>query len=97
MQQIRHTATRPKYPCIDEMRRYRSFPCSECWAEECLFGRKPQKSIAVQLAPWEKECGVCRTPYRSYGKQKYCSDACRKRAVATQRKHRRARHGQFIY
>ncbi len=29
------------WPCLDDSRRYRSFPCSQCTAPTCLFGRKP--------------------------------------------------------
>ena len=92
------TQVRNVYPCIDPVtHRYRSFPCSQCQAPKCLFGRKPKGRVAVVLAPGQKACEVCGTPYRAYGKSKYCSDECRKRAVAKQRRRRRNRASEFIY
>ncbi len=93
-----HDATpRRKYPCMDDMRHYRSFPCSQCWAETCLFGKKPLVRVKVQLAPGQKACEACGRPYQAYGKSKYCSDACRRKALAKRRKIRRRRQLEFIY
>ncbi len=85
------------YPCLDEYRRYRSFPCSQCTAPRCWMGAKPQSRARVVLAPGQKHCEVCGTPYQAYGKSKYCSDQCRRKAVAKQRRRRRTRVGEHIY
>ena len=84
------------YPCLDEHRRYRSFPCAQCQAVRCLFGEKPARKVQVRLAPGQKACEVCGTPYQAYVKSKYCSDECRRRAVAGQRWRRRTRAGEFV-
>lgn len=96
MIQLQDARPKSQYPCVDEMRRYRSFPCSQCWAETCLFGKKPAVRITVQLSPGQKACEVCSNPYQAYGKSKYCTDECRRKAVAKQRKIRRKRHSDFI-
>lgn len=86
------------YPCLDENRRYRSFPCSECQAPACGMGKKPERRLKVELAPGQKACERCGTPYKAYGKSKYCSDTCRKQVIAHQRKRRRSRvNDAFIY
>lgn len=96
LRQIETTQAR-RYPCIDELRRYRSFPCSECRAEGCWMGRKPTpRAAATPLAAGEKACEVCGAPYEVSGKRKYCTDECRKKAVAKQRKGRRSRASQYI-
>lgn len=97
MTQPRDAMLRPKHPCLDDMRRYRSFPCSECWAETCVFGKKPVVRMKVRLAPGQKACEACGSPYQAYGKSKYCSDACRRKALAERCKIRRRRQAQFIY
>ena len=86
-----------KYPCLDENRRYRSFPCSQCQAERCSSGKKPASEPKVQLAPGQKACEVCGSSYQAYGKSKYCSDECRRKAIAKQRKRRRNRVSDMIY
>ncbi len=85
------------YPCLDEYRRYRSFPCSQCKAERCLFGKKPISQIKVTLAVGQKACEVCSAAYKAYGKSKYCSDDCRRKAIAKQRKRRRSRVSDMIF
>ncbi len=85
------------YPCLDENRHYRSFPCSQCWAERCIFGKKPVSKARITLAPGQKACEVCGTPYQAYGKSKYCSDECRRKAIAKQRRRRRNRVSDMIY
>ena len=85
------------YPCLDENRRYRSFPCSQCKAERCIFGKKPVSQTRVTLAPGQKACEVCGTPYQAYGKSKYCSDECRRKAIAKQRRRRRNRVSDMIF
>jgi predicted nucleic acid-binding Zn ribbon protein len=53
--------------------------------------------VKVPLAPGQKACEECGTPYQAYGKSKYCSDACRRKALAERRKIRRRRQAEFIY
>ncbi len=84
------------YPCLDLYRRYRSFPCARCKAPGCIFGKKPVSRPAAQLAPGQKACEVCGSAYQAYGKSKYCSDGCRRTAVARQRRRRSSRTGEFI-
>ncbi len=79
------------YLCIGEYRRYRSYLCSRCQATGCLFGSKPERRTQVKLLPGQKACQVCGSAYQAYGKSKYCSDACRRKAVARQRRRRRIR------
>lgn len=85
------------YPCLDENRRYRAFPCSQCKAERCIFGKKPASQARVSLAPGQKACEVCGSAYQAYGKSKYCSDACRRQAIAKQRRRRRNRVSDMIF
>ncbi len=86
------------YPCLDPAtRRYRSFPCSQCEAEGCLFGKKPVVRAKVNLAAGQKACERCGTPYQAYGKSKYCSDECRKKALYKRRKARRQRSLEYVY
>lgn len=85
------------FPCIDENRRYRSFPCSQCQAERCIFGKKPAAQVRVTLAPGQKACEVCGAPYQAYGKSKYCTDECRRKAIAKQRRKRRSRISDMIF
>ena len=86
------------FPCLDESRGYRSFPCSRCRAEGCAFGKKP---IAARprpvLNPGERECGSCYKPFQAYGKGRYCGDPCRKEAAAKRHRERKRREGRFIY
>jgi predicted nucleic acid-binding Zn ribbon protein len=86
-----------EYPCLDEHRRYKSFPCSQCQAVTCIFGKKPASKPQVTLSPGQKACEVCGTPYQAYGKSKYCSDDCRRKAIAKQRRRRRNRVSEMIY
>ncbi len=80
---------RIRYPCLDEYRRYRSFPCAHCNAPGCIFGKGPVSRPAAQLAPGQKACEVCGGAYQAYGKSKYCSDECRRKAITNQRRRRR--------
>ncbi|MDP9382811.1 MAG: hypothetical protein M3Q29_22245 [Chloroflexota bacterium] len=85
------------FPCVDENRRYRSFPCSQCKAEKCVFGKKPAAKAQITLAAGQKACEVCGTAYQAYGKSKYCSDECRRKAIAKQRRKRRSKISDMIY
>ena len=86
------------YPCLDENRRYRGFPCSRCRAEGCAFGRKPIGARPRPvLNPGERECAVCHRPFRPIGRGRYCGDPCRKEAVAKRRRDRKRREGIGIY
>lgn len=77
------------YPCIDEYRRYRSYPCSRCRAAGCIFGSKPRRKMQAVLLPGQKACEVCGFPYQAYGKSKHCSDGCRRKAAVGRRRRRR--------
>ena len=85
------------FPCLDENRRYRSFPCSQCKAAKCIFGKKPASKPRVTLAAGQKACEVCGSPYQAYGKSKYCTDECRRKAIAKQRRKRRSRVSDMIF
>lgn len=85
------------YPCLDENRRYKSFPCSQCKASGCIFGKKPVRTLTVQLSPGQKACEVCGSSYQAYGKSKYCTEDCRRKAIAKQRKRRRNRVSDMIF
>ena len=76
------------YPCLDEHRRYRSFPCSECLAPRCVFGRKPAKP-EPELAPGQRRCNHCGTPFYATGRTLYCDETCRYRAMMKRRRVRR--------
>ncbi len=86
-----------QYPCLDEYRHYRSFPCSLCAAPRCWMGAKPQSAAWSPLTPGQKHCEVCGSAYRAYGKSKYCGDVCRKKAISKQRRRRRSRVSDLIY
>ncbi len=75
------------YPCIDpQTRRYRSFPCSQCRAVGCVFGKKPRT-----LAPGQKHCRECDDPFTpGTGGQLYCKDVCRRRAMEKRRSRKQA-------
>lgn len=88
------TGARSPFPCLDEQRRYRSYPCSLCDAPRCIFGKKPAPPLP-SLGPGEKHCEVCKTPYKPYGKGKYCKDACRRQAISQQRRKRRQQVGNL--
>ncbi len=83
------------YPCVDENRHYRSYPCSRCTAPTCLFGKKPASK--VQLQPGEKLCEECRSPFEASGRSKYCSYDCRLQAMYKRRKSRRTGDPNSIY
>ena len=85
------------WPCMDENRRYKSFPCSQCKSETCIFGKKPAGKKLITLAIGQKACDVCGTAYQAYGKSKYCSDDCRRKAIAKQRRKRRNKLSDMIY
>lgn len=88
---------RETYPCLDPVtHRYRSFPCSKCRASGCIFGKKPVSKVRVELGPGRKACEECGAPYQAYGKSKYCSDACRKKAMYARRKRRRVGSGNVL-
>ncbi len=76
------------YPCVDEMRRYRSFPCSQCKAPDCLFGKKPA-GPKPKLAEGQRHCGHCSTPFRASGRNRYCSETCRYQAMMKRRRARK--------
>ncbi|MDP9352431.1 MAG: hypothetical protein M3P51_12970, partial [Chloroflexota bacterium] len=74
-----------------------AFPCSQCKAETCLFGKKPAVKESVSLVNGQKACEVCGSAYQAYGKSKYCSDDCRRKAIAKQRRKRRNKISDMIY
>ena len=78
---------RSPYPCLDELRRYRTFPCSKCEAPDCWMGRKPSTKQLV-LHPGQRACGCCDTPFTAYGRTRYCSETCRYRAMMARRARR---------
>ncbi len=78
-----------RYPCLDEYRRYRSFSWARCPAPGCIFGQKPGSGPTTQLGSGQMACEVCGSAYQSYGKSKYCSDECRRQAMAKRRRRRR--------
>ena len=77
------------YPCLDEQRRYRSFPCSQCKASSCWMGKKPAAAKPV-LHPGQRHCGHCGTPFRATGRNRYCTETCRYQAMMKRRRARRA-------
>ncbi len=83
----------PVYPCIDaETRRYKSFPCSQCQADGCVFGKKPVVKVAVKLEAGQKACEVCDAVYapaKNATKTRYCGDPCRRKAIAKKRREER--------
>lgn len=83
------------YPCIDENRHYKSYPCSLCTAPNCLFGRKP--ASRVQLLPDERRCATCDSPFKASGRSKYCSYDCRLQAMYKRRKSKRTADPISIY
>ncbi len=60
------------WPCLDENRRYRSFPCSQCTAEGCVFGKKPEARPV-------KKCIRCGDPMPPHLKAHaiYCGGDCK--------------------
>ncbi len=86
------------YPCLDEMRRYRSFPCSECQAPTCVFGKKPKRK--VELEPGQKRCQMCQEPFwpgsGTLAKRRYCSVECRDKRRNQRRRARRV-GGEAVY
>lgn len=75
------------YPCLDENRRYRSFPCSQCNASRCWMGKKPPKKVVP--ASGERICESCGDAYRASGRSRYCSHNCRLQAMYRRRRNRR--------
>jgi hypothetical protein len=80
------------FPCLDEQRRYHSFPCSQCTAPSCWMGKKPKK--AVVLPDGYRACLHCEQPFGSRYRTLYCSDTCNKAAHMQRRRNRvAARNG----
>ncbi len=77
------------YPCLDELRRYTSFPCSQCTASRCWMGKKPLGRKPV-LHPGQRACNHCAIPFRASGRNRYCSETCRYNAMMKRRRARRA-------
>ena len=77
------------WPCLDDNRRYRSFPCSQCKAPSCWMGKKPKPVARIPLGPGQKPCNYCSTPFRANGRTRYCSETCRYKAMMQRRKARR--------
>lgn len=50
------------YPCLDDSRRYRSFPCSQCKAASCWMGKKPTARPAGVSADGYPICEGCNKP-----------------------------------
>jgi hypothetical protein len=84
--------SRIPYPCLDEMRRYRAFPCSRCMAPRCWMGTKPSGPKPV-LHPGQRACEDCGTPFARSGRTRYCTETCRHRAMIRRRRARRVRIG----
>jgi hypothetical protein len=80
------------YPCLDNNKRYRAFPCSQCTAPQCWMGKKP--TPRPQIREGQYECNECRKPFtRSFGtRQNYCSEPCRYTAMLRRRRARRVRN-----
>ena len=78
------------WPCIDEFRRYRSFPCAQCTAPGCWMGKKPLMTHKLVLHPGQRLCGNCSNPYHASGRNRYCSETCRYQAMMKRRRARKA-------
>ena len=78
------------YPCLDELRRYRSFPCERCQAPSCWMGKKPTPARKLVLHEGQRPCEHCGTPFRASGRNRYCTETCRYRAMMKRRRARRA-------
>ncbi len=78
------------YPCLDEYRRYRSFPCTRCTAPSCWMGKKPTPLRKVVLHEGQRLCDHCSTPYHASGRNRYCTETCRYQAMMKRRRARRA-------
>lgn len=80
------------YPCLDEFRRYRSFPgmCGRCTAPACWMGKKPIPAAKLVLHDGQRACEHCTTPYHATGRNRYCSETCRYQAMMKRRRARRA-------
>ncbi len=76
------------YPCLDELRRYRAFPCSQCTASHCWTGRKPKPT--PRLHPGQQACNHCGAPFTPNGRSRYCTDSCRYDAMMKRRRDRDA-------
>ncbi len=90
-----HAARLVLYPCYDPTTgRYRSFPCSQCKAVGCVFGKKPTR-IRPALGTGYRYCQGCGTPFRARTRAIWCSEACRKPGVlARQRDYDRSRRAR---
>lgn len=75
------------YPCLDENRRYRSFPCSRCDSPNCWMGKKPASEVIA--APGERICKECGEVYPQSGRSRYCSQTCRLQAMYKRRRAKR--------
>ncbi len=78
------------FPCLDEFRRYRSFPCSQCTAPACWMGKKPGASRKAPLHAGQRHCDHCARPYHATGRNRYCTETCRYQAMMKRRRARRA-------
>jgi hypothetical protein len=79
-----------EWPCLDEHRRYRSFPCSQCKAATCWRGKKPASARPITLHAGQRACDHCGIPYHASGRNRYCSETCRYDAMMKRRRARRA-------
>ena len=77
------------YPCLDEYRRYRSFPCAQCTAPKCWMGKKPVSAQAVKLHAGQRACAHCSRPFHATGRNRYCSESCRHNEMLARRRRRR--------
>lgn len=78
------------WPCLDEFRRYRSYPCGQCQAPSCWMGKKPANTRNIVLHPGQRACEHCAVPYHATGRNRYCSESCRYQAMMKRRRARRA-------
>ncbi len=78
------------WPCLDEYRRYRSYPCSRCQAPTCWMGKKPSSNRKPVLHPGQIYCNFCGTPFHATGRNRYCSETCRYQAMMKRRRARKA-------
>ncbi|MEJ7653214.1 MAG: hypothetical protein WKH64_07655 [Chloroflexia bacterium] len=80
---------------LDELRRYRSFPCSQCTSPRCPFGKKPV--VLVPLSVGQKRCVNCEQAFTPGGgqdrKRLYCTDECRRVKRLKRRRARRLGRG----
>lgn len=92
MKQLQQAIARV-HPCLDEQRRYRTYPCSQCPLDKCWAGEKPV-SARPAMHSGQKRCGHCGTPFTPTGRNLYCTETCRYNAMMRRRRQRRrARQG----